>query len=163
MAIFFGEFETSIDAKHRLAIGSMFRDQIVPAVDGENWILILGPNRRLRLYPDLAYRKLVEKKMQTSALPNRQESTISLWFGLARHLRCDTQGRVVLPEKSMERASIGEKVTLVGINDHLEIWPTETWERHVDEMLSSPSYDESLYDAGDRMLSGDGEAGPSHG
>ena len=148
MALLIGEFETVVDAKHRLAINASFREQIVPAEDGENWILVLGPDRHLWLYPDLAYRRLLSR-LQSSPLPDRSTSKISLLFAMARYLKSDTQGRVVLPEKSMERAIIGEHVTLVGMNDHIEIWPSEDWERHVQQQLAT--YGEALYEAGERL------------
>ena len=90
MALLIGEFETVIDAKHRLAIASSFRDQVIPAEDGENWILVLGPDRHLWLYPDLAYRRVLAK-LQTSPLPDRSESKISLLFAMARYLKSDAQ------------------------------------------------------------------------
>jgi MraZ protein len=148
MALLMGEFETLVDAKHRLAINAALREQIVPAEDGENWILVLGPDRHLWLYPDLAYRKVLAK-LQPSPLPDRNTSKISLLFAMARYLKSDTQGRVVLPEKSMERAIIGEQVTLVGVNDHIEIWPTEAWDRKV--QLELPGYGEAIWDAGQRL------------
>jgi len=60
---------------------------------------------------------------------------------------------VVLPEKLMARAVISQKVTLVGVLDHIEIWPTDQWERHVEEAL--PSYGEVLYEASDRIRASD--------
>jgi MraZ protein len=148
MALLIGEFETLVDAKHRLAINASFREQIVPAEDGENWILVLGPDRHLWLYPDLAYRKVLAK-LQPSPLPDRNTSKISLLFAMARYLKSDSQGRVVLPEKSMERAIIGEQVTLVGMYDHIEIWPTEDWDRNVQTQLEG--YGDRLLDAGQRL------------
>ena len=148
MALLIGEFETLIDAKHRLAINAAFREQIVPTEDGENWILVLGPDRHLWLYPDLAYRRVLAQ-LQTSPLPDRNTSKISLLFAMARYLKSDTQGRVVLPEKSMERAIIGERVTLAGVNDHIEIWPSEDWERHVQQQLAT--YGETILEAGERL------------
>ena len=74
---------------------------------------------------------------------------IKLLFAMARFLKSDSQGRVVLPEKSMERAIVGERVTLVGMNDHIEVWPSDEWERHVQEQL--PGYGETIYEAGERL------------
>jgi MraZ protein len=153
MALLIGEFETLIDAKHRLAINASFREQIVPSEDGENWILVLGPDRHLWLYPDLAYRKVLAK-LQPSPLPDRNTSKFSLLFAMARYLKSDSQGRVVLPEKSMERAIIGEQVTLVGMYDHIEIWPTDDWDRHMQQEL--PGYGETLLDAGERLRNSGG-------
>ena len=154
MACFLGEFETVIDAKHRLAIASYFRETIVPDVDGKDWVLVLGPGKRLWLYPDAAFLKLtMSDPVKSSPFPSRQTDRESMMYAFARTLKSDTQGRVVLPEKSMERAGLVEKdITLVGKRDHIEIWPTSEWERHVEAMM--PSYSEMLYDAGERHQAG---------
>lgn len=145
MALFVGEFEQSIDAKkHRLAISSSLREQSDPQTDGEHFILVLGPDRHLWLYPDQYYRRLLTS-IKHSPLPDRQSRKIHLLTAMARVLKTDSQGRVVLPEKSMSRAVISEDVTLVGAFDHIEIWPRDEWERHVEEAL--PTYGEMLYDA----------------
>ncbi len=148
MALLIGEFEQTIDAKRRLAISSALREQVSPDEDGSNFILVLGPDRHLWLYPDLYYRRLAAT-MKRSPLPDRQTRRIDLLFAMARVLKCDSQGRIVLPEKSMQRAVITDEVTLVGVFDHIEIWPREEWERHVEESL--PQYGEVLYEASDRM------------
>jgi MraZ protein len=82
-------------------------------------------------------------------LPDRQSRRIDLLFAMARVVKPDKQGRIVLPEKSMQRAAISDDVTLVGIFDHMEIWPRDAWERHVAEAL--PNYGEMLYEAADRL------------
>ena len=148
MALFVGEFEQVIDAKHRLAISAALRDQIVPKEDGSSFILVLGPDRHLWLYPDLYYRRLLET-MKQSPLPSRDQRKIDLFFAMARMLKPDAQGRVVLPEKSMQRAVVSEKVTLLGVKDHIEIWPSDEWERRVQAEL--PHYGEMLYEAADRL------------
>jgi MraZ protein len=154
VALFVGEFEQTVDAKHRLAINAALREQIVPEEDGKNFILTMGPDRHLWLYPDLYYRRLVAS-LKRSPFPDRQSRKIDLLFAMARLLKPDSQGRVVLPEKSMQRGVVGEQVTLVGQFDHIEIWPSEEWEKHVAETL--PGYGEALYEAGDRLKSEQGD------
>jgi MraZ protein len=154
MALFVGEFETRIDAKHRLAINAALREQIDPDEDGTSFILVLGPDRHLWLYPDQYYRRLL-KSLRRSPLPDRQSRKIDLFFAMARVLKPDAQGRVVLPERSMQRADCDDEVTLVGMDDHIELWPSKQWEAHVSEAL--PSYGEMLYDAADRLNAEGGE------
>ncbi len=150
MALFVGEFDLVLDAKHRLAIPAALREQILPAEDGTNFYLVLGPDRHLWLYPDQYYRQLLST-VQRSPLPSRKAQRMDLLFALARMVKADSQGRVVLPEKSMQRATIGDNVTLVGKGDHVELWPTEEWEAYVAETL--PRYGEDLLDAGDALSS----------
>jgi MraZ protein len=148
MALFVGEFETTIDGKHRLAISSEFRQQIVPEQDGEGFVLMLGPDRHLWLYPDAYYQRLAVT-LRRSPLPSRVAGKLTMFFATAQRVKPDAQGRIVLSEKTMSRAVVAEKVTLLGNDDHLEIWPSEEWEKHVEVMM--PSYGEILYEAADRL------------
>ena len=156
MALLIGEFEQSIDAKHRLAVSSAFREQISPEEDGKDFIAVLGPDYHLWLYPHLYYGRLLAT-LKPSPLPDRRTRQIDLLFGMARLVKPDAQGRVVLPEKSMQRARISQDVTLVGVFDHIEIWPSEEWERHVQEAL--PTYGEMLYQVSERISGSTGGNG----
>jgi division/cell wall cluster transcriptional repressor MraZ len=153
MPFFTGEHETTIGAKRRLAISSALRDEQQPD-DGEQFYLVLGPDKHLWLYPDGYYRRLAST-MKRSLLPSRQVHKMSLFFAMARLLKPDAQGRVVLPEKSLQRAGLEqiEAVTLVGKGDHIEIWPTREWEKLIDEAM--PNYGEMLYEAAE-LLDSDG-------
>jgi MraZ protein len=154
--MFVGEFEQSLDAKHRLAIGAPLREQIDPQEDGSSFILVLGPDRHLWLYPDLYYKRLLAS-LRRSPLPSRQTRRLELLFAMARVVKPDGQGRIVVPEKSMARAVISDEVTLVGLNDHIEIWPRDQWNQHVEESL--PSYGELLYEAAEAMETEQGGQG----
>ncbi len=148
MALFVGEFEQTLDGKHRLAISVALREQLQPEEDGSNFFLVLGPDRHLWLYPDQYYRRLVAG-LRRSAIPSRETRKIDLLFAMARMVKPDSQGRIVLPEKSMQRAIVSDRLTLVGVFDHIEIWPTDAWESHVESAL--PSYGEVLYEASERL------------
>jgi len=151
--LFIGEFPQTIDEKHRLSISSSLRELMDADEDGRNFILTVGPDGHLWLYPDQYYRKLLGT-LKRSALPTRQQRDIDLWFAMARLVKPYSQGRVVLPEKSMQRAKVGRNVTLVGNNDHIEIWPSEEHERRVAERLST--FGEALYAAAERLQQDDG-------
>lgn len=148
MALFVGEFDQVVDDKRRLSIGSALRGQIDPEADGQGFYLVLGSDRHLWLYPDKYYQTLVAT-LKRSPLPTRGKQKLGLFFAMARHLKPDSQGRVVLPEKSMQRADVTAEVTLVGHDDHIEIWPRDQWEAFVDEHL--PTYGEALLEAGEQL------------
>ena len=148
MAFFFGEFEQTIDPKRRLAISAGLRELIDVKQDGANFILVLGPDRHLWLYPDVYYRRMMAS-MKRSPLPSRQQRNMDLLFAMARLLKPDSQGRVVIPEQSMQRAVISDRVTLVGINDHIEIWPADSWSTRVEAGLAT--YGDMLYEAAEKL------------
>ncbi|KKK84823.1 hypothetical protein LCGC14_2779470 [marine sediment metagenome] len=146
MPLFVGEFELTIDNKNRLAIPAALREQCDPDADGRDFYLVLGPDMHLWLYPHLYYSALLERR-QGTPFPNRRDMKRHLWFRLARVVKPDAQGRFVIPPKSMERATIDKRVTLLGTDDHIEVWPTDEWESYVKAEL--PSYGENLLDAGE--------------
>ncbi len=148
MPLFVGEFDQTIDAKHRMAISSALRDGADPDEDGESFFLVLGADGHLWLYPDRYYRRLVSK-IKRSPVPAKQAKGISLMFAMARMVKPDKQGRVVLPDKSMQRARVEDKVTLVGNGDHIEIWPTDEWQAHAEQSLAG--YGELLAQAADTL------------
>jgi len=148
MALFVGEFDLVIDAKHRLGIPAALREQADPEADGKNFYLVLGTKRHLWLYPDAYYQQLLST-LRRSPFPTRQGQRLNLLFPMARLIKPDSQGRVVLPEKSMARANVSDSVTLNGQDDHIEIWPAGEWAEHVNQAL--PNYDEVLLDAGDQF------------
>ena len=154
MATFIGEFEQTIGAaKHRLAINAALREQIDVEQDGSGFILVFGPDRHLWLYPDVYYRRLLAA-LKRSPVPDRRSRQTVLLFAMARGVKPDSQGRIVLPEKSMARAVISDRVTLVGNNDHIEIWPQDEWDQYVEQSLAH--YGEMLEDARERLIAESG-------
>lgn len=148
MAGFFGEFPTRIDSKRRLAIASDLRAGIDPKVDGAGLMLVLGPDLHLWIYPDLAYRKLLEQ-LKPSPLPTPESEELRVWFATARVVRPDSQGRIVIPEVTMQRARTASEVTLVGAMDHVEVWPTQEWQEHLAGQM--PHYKQTIYAAGQKL------------
>lgn len=156
MAFFIGDYEQTIDAKRRLAITAALRELIEPEEDGDKFILFLSPDGHLWLYPDKYYRRLIAT-MRRSPLPSREHRKISLYFAMARLLKTDAQGRVVLPPKSIERAGLADEVALVGSDDHIEIWPRDEWNTRVETGMGELG--EALYEAS-RQLANDSEGAP---
>jgi MraZ protein len=43
-------------------------------------------------------------------------------------LETDNQGRILLPDRLLKRAGIEKEVTLIGVQDHLELWNRRDFE-----------------------------------
>jgi len=158
MALFVGEFDQSLDDKRRLAIPAALREQIDPAADGTGFFLVLGLERHLWLYPDGYYRRLAAT-LKRSPLPTRRGQKLGMFWAMARHLRPDAQGRVVLPAKSLQRAVVGTDLTLVGHDDRIELWPRKEWDTSVDDRM--PTYDDTLLEVGEELAARLPEPPPS--
>jgi len=146
--LFVGEFEQTIDSKKRLSIPAALRDGLEEDDFAGAFYLVLGTDGLLWLYPDKYYRRLVAT-IKRSPLPAKGARGLEMLFAMARVVKPDAQGRVVLPEKSLQRSRITDSVTLVGSGDHIVMWPAEEWERTTDEML--PTYAQMLTEAAARL------------
>ena len=54
-----------------------------------------------------------------------------MFFSMAFEAALDRQGRVLIPAKLAQYAGLSRDVTLTGVDDRLEIWDTEEWNRYV--------------------------------
>jgi MraZ protein len=53
-------------------------------------------------------------------------------FSKAEYVKCDRQGRLLLPARLTEALNIGKNVVIVGVNDRIEVWDADRW-KQVDE------------------------------
>ena len=122
-----GNYELTLDEKHRMLIPSEVRKQLVPERDGDGFFCLPGADARPWFYPERPYEALVNQEPAVlspsfSALSRDRASS-----GMAIRIWWDKQGRILIPEQYLEAAEIKRDVTLVGVRDHLELWNTADW------------------------------------
>ncbi|MBH1941359.1 division/cell wall cluster transcriptional repressor MraZ [Mobilitalea sibirica] len=124
--MFMGEFNHSIDAKGRIIIPSKFRDDL-----GEDFVITLGLDGCLFVYPNKEWQIFVEKLM---TLPGTKEARKLQRYFMAGAAACETdkQGRILIPAKLRESASLDKDIVFVGVLNKIEIWNKERWESNND-------------------------------
>ena len=130
-----GEYELSIDEKNRLLIPSEIRKSMDPNRDGDAFFLVLGLNRKPWLYPELLYEQMVFQERPEITPGEEQLAFDHVNFALASKLPMDSQGRLLIPEKTLRRSDLQKEVTLIGARDHLEIWNRTDWESWREELV----------------------------
>ncbi len=126
--VFKGSFDLSMDEKHRVLVPLAIRKKIKPERDGNAFIAIEGVDGRLCLYPENYYDALLVQG-RAQAMPGADVLAYNRWnLGAAETIELDKQGRLLLPERTLEESRLGKEVTLVGVNDHLELWNRSEWE-----------------------------------
>ena len=117
-----------MDEKRRLLLPLMVRKKINPERDGNAFIAIEGVDGRLCLYPENYYDALLIQG-RSQAMPGADVLAYNRWnLGATETIELDKQGRLLLPERTVEESSLGKDVTMVGVNDHLELWNRSEWE-----------------------------------
>lgn len=54
-----------------------------------------------------------------------------MFFSMAFEATLDRQGRVLIPTKLGQYAGLSRDVTIAGVDDRLEIWDTDEWNRYL--------------------------------
>ena len=127
-----GAFSRVIDEKLRVAIPKRLRE----ALDCENQrgiYIAPGTDQSLALYTEEAFARLADRLAQES--PTRQDVRTfnRLFYARAQRVDLDTQGRVRIPPELAELARLEKEVVLLGVQDHVEVWPADRWKSYLAE------------------------------
>lgn len=130
--MFLGQYEHTIDEKGRLIIPARFRELL-----GENFIITFGLDMCLFVYPQEEWKDLSEK---LKLLPLGQKDARAfkrILFSRANAGVLDTQGRMVIMKYLRDYARIEREVMVIGVQDRIEIWSKEIWQKYFEEIESS--------------------------
>ena len=125
--MFFGEYEHAIDEKNRLTLPARFRRELEDGV-----VITKGIDATLDVYPRERWTSVVESRLADLDPFARETRELQRYFfSGAVAAAPDRQGRVMLPQRLLERTRLGREVVLVGVYDHLEIWDRAAWAEHL--------------------------------
>ncbi len=121
--MFLGTFEHTLDAKGRLAIPAKLRNSL-----GEKAVLTRSPDRCLVLYPMDEWDRLAQQLNQLSKADRNARDLQIFIFGGASECEIDVQGRIIVPAKLREYATLEGDLVIVGMNTYIMIWSKAAWE-----------------------------------
>ena len=114
-----GEFQHALDSKGRIFIPAKLRDEL-----GEVFFITLSMDRCLCAYSGESWKTLSEK---VNAMPFVKQRRMRPLFAHAARCELDGQGRVLIPQSLREFAGLSKNVTVVGCNNHAELWDSAAW------------------------------------
>src|SRR5438132_2778030 len=131
-----GTYPRTLDDKKRLALAKRLREQL-----GEPATLVVtqGTDGCLWLFTPDALEQVAAKLDQSPATDLDARTFRRLWFAQAESVDVDGNGRILIPERLVQLASLRHEVVLLGVRDHLELWDAERWQRYVAE--HAPRFD----------------------
>ena len=114
-----GEYQHNLDVKGRLFIPIRLREEL-----GDAFYLTVSYDRCLSAYSGGGWRVMTDK---VSALPYVMQRRLRPLFAYAVRCELDAQGRILIPHHLREFASLRKSVTVLGCNNHAEIWDSGIW------------------------------------
>jgi MraZ protein len=130
---FVGMYELTIDAKNRLSIPHAIRSKMNCDADGRSFYVVPGQRRgTLAMYPERYFERKRVAIPSDEQLSQGAHEWRQFEYSQSALLDPDTQGRVLIPERLLKRAGIGREVTLIGVQDRLEVWSRAEFEAFQD-------------------------------
>jgi transcriptional regulator MraZ len=129
-SVLLGEYEFTLDAKNRVAVPARLR----PAF-AEGIFLTRGFEKYIAAFPPEEWDRFVAAR--TGDLPEMSEEGRRMRrfiFGAAVSDELDAQGRVKVPAYLLEFAGVTKDVTIIGVQDHIELWDRAAWARYRKQM-----------------------------
>jgi len=134
--MFFGEYEHAIDDKSRLTLPARFRAALAGGV-----FLAKGLDGSVDVYPRETWEmKVVARLGGLDPLLPDTRLLQRHFFGGASEDVPDKQGRVHLPAPLVRHAKLIKDVTVIGNNDHLEIWDRAAWAERLEAIEGSADH-----------------------
>lgn len=119
-----GTFERSMDAKNRVTIpaawlsGGPDEFHAIPGPSGD--CLIVMPPEEF---------DSIESRIEQSGEPApKRRMAIRQFYGQARAVSADSNGRILLPEEQCDSVKLKGDVVLVGGRSRFEIWNAKRWD-----------------------------------
>ncbi len=140
-----GEYDHIIDEKNRLFISTKLRSKIDAEKYGPDFVLTLGADGILCLYPEKCFEAVVAEAAARAGASDESIEFERLHFALSSTVEFDRQGRLLINEKLKKRANLGTELTLIGARDHIEIWNTADWEQYLRD--HAPRYEKQVSEA----------------
>lgn len=122
--MFMGEFDHTTDPKGRLIVPSKFREEL-----GNAFVVTRGFDGCLFAYPNTEWEKVVEGLRSLSLVDTKGRGFTRFFLSNAETVEMDKQGRILISEKLRNFAGIVKDVVSVGVDNKLEIWNKETYEK----------------------------------
>ena len=123
-----GEYQHALDNKGRIFIPAKLRDEI-----GQAAYVTLSMDRCLSVYSEESWNSLIQK---VNALPFVRQRKMRPLFAHAVRCDLDAQGRILLPQNLRDWAGLQKNATVVGCNNHAEIWDNDSWQSVLEVEMS---------------------------
>ncbi|MFT3800024.1 MAG: division/cell wall cluster transcriptional repressor MraZ [Burkholderiaceae bacterium] len=121
-----GRSELSLDVKGRMAMPAKHRPALVDPDTGRSVVVTtVHPRGFLVIYP---YRTWLEIVTKLEALSDEQGRELRrVVIGNAHEDELDGSGRILIPSELREEGRLEKEITLVGVGNSLELWPTDEY------------------------------------
>ena len=115
-----GVYQHSLDNKGRIFIPAKLREEL-----GDVFYITISMERCLNAYSSAAWEAFSAKVSSLSYINQKKMRPL---FAHASKCELDGQGRALIPAALRSYAGLDKNVTVVGCNNHAELWNCADWD-----------------------------------
>ncbi len=146
--MFMGEFHHNIDEKGRIVIPGKFRSN-----DMDKIVVTRGLEHCLYLYTMKDWEKVMSKLNSLPFTKKDARTIMRSFFAGATVCEFDKSGRINITSPLVNYANLTKECVVIGVNDRIEIWNKESYEKFLDESSDQlESIAENLFEVNDATL-----------
>ena len=135
-----GQYTHTIDAKGRLFIPAKLRQEL-----GDTFHVTVGQDHCLSVYSDASWAAFMDK---LKGMSYNEVKRLRGLFAYGADCEPDAQGRILLPAKLREYASLEKDVVIIGSFDRVEIWNAQRWAELEQTAFESGSLEQAMEEMG---------------
>ena len=119
-----GRFVYNMDDKNRLVIPPKFRAVL------ENATMTIGLDQCIAIYPEHEWNSFCDRLLNMDSSQEEARQNIRMFIGSAEEVEFDKQNRIKIPQALQLDVGIEKECMIVGVMNHIEIWPLESWQEY---------------------------------
>lgn len=130
--MFLGTYDRKIDDKGRLVLPASFRDGL-----GLKSVCTIGIEPCVLVFPYDLWNLFTAKFDDLSFSKEKSRNFKRIFFSMADEAVPDRSGRIGLSLSLQKYASLSGDVSVIGVDDHIEIWDKAKWLAKRTDLINS--------------------------
>ena len=141
--MFIGEYKHTTDAKGRISIPKVFRDDL-----GESFYIAKGLDQSIFVFAQKEWDE-IQEKLRSLPLTSKKGRAFTRTFNAgASKCSLDASGRILIPQNLREYAGIDKDTYVIDVGTRVEIWAKDVWEQYNEDELSYDELADSMEELG---------------
>ena len=141
MPVYFKGSDTySIDNKGRVAIPAKMRRLVGPEANN-SFVITRGVDKCIICYPTNEWEEHSDNMRHLNQFNPKERYVVHVMNMWMDEIEMDAQSRIMVPKQLLEFAGIKEKVKIVGMINHLELWDPDEHKAYLSRMEDEQSYE----------------------
>lgn len=126
-----GSYNHKLDGKGRTVLPARFRGEL-----GNSVVATIGFDHCIALYSNSQWEAFIGKVKDLPAFKKKTREFRRVLFSMATEQEIDAAGRILIPSILREYAGADQDITIIGQEDHVEIWDSRRLEEDRSALLS---------------------------